>query len=147
MSLFDTLGRLFPDFDKARVERRKIRQRYRKNLAALDRHNGEIYIITTKNYSPEYLPNWVEKQQIKTDHLIQEHGSARNNEIYRYTREDGSEIVSAMKSTIRRITIQNWVSLLVEIVFILFVILCLSLALLLGIVGIETAASEVGNVI
>lgn len=144
-SVVEILRSLFPNFEKARLERRRIRQRYRKNFAALDRSNSQLYIITTSEFSPEHLPNWIEKRQIKADHLIQKHGAAVNNEIYRFYDDDYSKVKSEMEYTVRGITAQNWLSILLEMVFIIFVVMSLSMAVYIGIAGLDTIASEISN--
>lgn len=144
-SLFDTIRSLLPDFSKARRERRKIRQRYRKNLTAFKRDNGLIYVITTTDYSPEYLPNRIEKNQIRTDHLIQKKGSRATNAAYRISQDERSAVEEELENTIKQITIYNYISIVTEIAFIFLVVSALSFAVYLGIAGIGTAISDIST--
>lgn len=139
----DTLGDLLPDFAKARRERNKIRKRYRDNLNSLDR-DDLVYTISSRDYNPEYLGNRTEKKSSHADHLIQKHGAQSNPNSYRViSNEDGVEI--AMDDVVQSINRMNYLSLFAEIVFTVFIVICISLAVYLAIAGIGTVVSQLAG--
>lgn len=144
-SIVDTLRSLFPDFGKARRARRKIRQRYRENLTALERENAEVFTVDGGDYSPEYLPNWVEKRHVQADHLIQSNGSLMSRGMYRIPDDASSEVKTSMESVVQGITIQNYLSIFLEIIFILFVVLAISTAVFVGLSGIGGIISGISS--
>lgn len=145
--LLEIIQSTLPDFRTARRERVKIRRLYRKNKTALDRDSGEVCVITTTNYSPEYLPNWIEKHQIQTDHLIQEYGSAVSNREFRIPQERREEIKNYLSKTVNMISLYNYVSLGIEIVFIIFIIFCICISIYAGIAGIGSIISTIQRLI
>ncbi|KAA9398518.1 hypothetical protein Har1130_03695 [Haloarcula sp. CBA1130] len=137
----DTLRDLFPDFGKARRERNRIRKRYRDNLNALDRDDA-VFTISSRDYSPEYLGNRTEKKLSDADHLIQKHGSQSDPHSYQVTSNE-DEVEEAMADVVTSITRRNYLNIFAEIVFIVFTVVCISLAILLAIAGIGTVVSQI----
>lgn len=135
----DAIKGLFPDFGTARKERNRIRNRYRKNLTALER-GEELFIISEQDYSPEYLNNWTEKHQVRADHLIQKHGSQSGPHFFRVNKSGVDEVRKALLKTIRRIRLQNYLSLFMEILLIILVLAVIGGAIYLGIAGFEDLA-------
>lgn len=136
----DTLRDLLPDFAKARRERNKIRKRYRDNLNSLDR--GEVvYTISSRDYNLEYLGNRAERKSSHADHLIQKHGSQSGPSSYRITGHE-EDVEEAMEDIVASITWLNYFNLITELIFIVFVVLCISLAIYLAIAGLDTAISQ-----
>ena len=139
----DTLRDLLPDFAKARRERNRIRKRYRDNLNSLDR-DDLVYTISSRDYNPEYLGNRAEKKSSHADHLIQKHGAQSNPDSYRVTSNE-DEVEEAMEGVVKSINRMNYLSLFTEIVFIAFVVICISLAVYLAIAGIGTVISQLAG--
>lgn len=137
----DTLRDLFPDFAKARQERNTIRKRYRDNLNALDR-DDLVYEISSRDYNPEYLGNITEKKSSHADHLIQKYGAQSDPHSYRVTSNEG-EVEEAMEEVVKCINIRNYLSIFAEIAFIVFTVVCISLAVFLAIAGIGTVVSQI----
>lgn len=140
---FDILRDLFPDFAKARRERNRIRKRYRDNLNALDR-DDIVFTISKRDYSPEYLGNRTEKKLSDADHLIKKHGSQSNPHSYQIT-SNKDEVEEAMEDVVKSITRWNYLNIFAEIVFIVFTVGCISLAVYLSIAGIGTAVSQIAS--
>lgn len=139
----DTLRSLLPDFGKARRERNKIRKRYRDNLNSVDR-DDLVYTISSRDYNPEYLGNRTEKKSTHADHLVQKHGAQSNPNSYRII-DNEEEVKDAMENVVKSITYLNCLSLVTEILFIMVVIFCVSLAVYLAIGGIETFVTQLAS--
>lgn len=139
----DTLRDLLPHFAKARRERNKIRKRYRDNLNSLDR-DDLVYAISSRDYNPEYLGNRTERKSSHADHLVQKHGARSNPDSYRVTSNE-DEVEEAMEDVVKSINRMNYLSLFTEIVFIVFVVICISLAVYLAIAGIGTVVSQLAG--
>jgi len=139
----DTLRDLLPDFAKARRERNRIRKRYRDNLYSLDR-DDLVFTISSRDYNPEHLGNRTEKKSSHADHLIKKHGAQSNPNSYRIT-SSKDEVEKAMESVVKSINRMNYLSLLTEFVFIVFVVLSISVAVYLAIAGIGTVVSQLAG--
>lgn len=139
-AILDTLRDLFPDFAKARRKRNKIRKRYRDNLNALDR-DDLVWIISSRDYATEFLGNRTEKKLSDADHLIQKHGSKSDPHSYQVTSNE-DEVEEAMEAVVKSINRMNYLNLFAEIVFIVFTVVCISLAVYLAIAGIGTVVSQ-----
>lgn len=145
-NILDSLHSISPDFAEARRERKKIRQRYRKNISSLQGGaSGEVYTISSSNCSPEYLSNWAEKKHIRADQFIKQNGELMSMGHYRISAEDSSEAIRLMNGAVRLITVRNWLSLLVEVVFIILVLTSLIVAVYFAFSGLGTVTSELSS--
>jgi len=137
------LKKIYPNFSEARQSRRKIRQQYRKNQKALDR-DDDVELVMTTNDNTGYLTSRSEETAIEADHLIQKHGSESDPLSYRVT-DDKNAVKTAFSSVITEISRRNWLSYAIEILFIVFVILCFSLSIILGAYSIESLITGIAG--
>lgn len=147
MSLIpDTLGILYPDFAKARRERRKIRRQCLNNLAEIGRSN-ELYRIDFDGDNLEFLNRKAEQYAVEADSLLKSEGSPVGAGVYKINYREHSTIEEELENCVIEINKQNYLSLGAQIVLIIFVVGAVSLALFLGIIGIGSLATELGNLV
>lgn len=144
-SVADTLRGIFPDFEKARRARRRIRRQYRENLKSLERGDS-VKILQPSEPDAAYLNRKSEEACSKSDHLIRENGSHSRRFSYQI-RSNPDEVREAMEVVIRLINRQNYVSIIAEGGLIIFGVLIVGFAIFLGMAGIETAFDEIGKLL
>jgi hypothetical protein len=142
----DILGVIYPDFGKARRERRKIRRKCRDNLAEIGRSH-ELYRIDMDGRRLEFLNETAEEFAVEADSLIKTKGSPVGRGAYKINPSNHSDIERELNGCISEINTQNRWSLGAQIALIVFVVGTLAIAIFLGIVGIGTVATEVGKLL
>ena len=135
MSDRDIFTKVIPNFSKARQERNKIRDQYRFCLKSIER--GDDFVIpSSKDYEIEYLGNKSEKKRAEVMNLIKKHGGEDRYSYHVQSNEE--EIKEELEKLIDSITNRNRISIIVQIVFTIFLILMLSIAIAIGLLGIDS---------
>jgi hypothetical protein len=76
--------------------------------------------------------------------ILSKHGTQANPNTYRVTRNE-AEVEETMEDVVKLIDHINYLSLLVEVVFIIFTVVCISLAVFLAIAGTGTVISQISG--